>query len=53
MDMKDVIYNFFINEHMITHIVPIALCIAATIGTISVDLVSGVRKARQRGEALK
>ena len=48
--MKDVIYNF-INEHMMTHIVLIALCIAATIGAMFVDLVSGVLKARQRGEA--
>lgn len=48
--MKDVIYNF-INEHMMTHIVLIALCIAATIGAMFVDLVSGVMKARQRGEA--
>ena len=48
--MKEVIYNF-INEHMMTHIVLIALCIAATIGAMFVDLVSGVLKARQRGEA--
>ena len=48
--MKDVIYNF-INEHMMIHIVLIALCIAATIGAMFVDLISGVRKARQRGEA--
>ena len=34
-----------------THIVLIALCIAATIGAMFVDLVSGVLKARQRGEA--
>ena len=33
--MKDVIYNF-INEHMMIHIVLIALCIAATIGTMFV-----------------
>lgn len=35
--MKDVIYNF-INEHMMIHIVLIALCIAATIGAMFVDL---------------
>lgn len=48
--MKDVIYNF-INEHMMIHIVLIALCIAATIGAMFVDLVSGIMKAKQRGEA--
>lgn len=48
--MKDMIYNF-INEHMMTHIILIALCIAATIGAMFVDLISGVMKARQRGEA--
>ena len=47
--MKDVIYNF-INEHMMIHIVLIALCIAATIGAMFVDLVSGIMKAKQRGE---
>ena len=49
-EMRDVIYSF-INEHMIIHIVLIALCIAATIGAMSVDLVTGVIKAKQRGEA--
>ena len=48
--MKDVIDNF-INEHMMIHIVLIALCIAATIGAMFVDLVSGIMKAKQRGEA--
>ena len=33
------------------HIVLIALCIAATIGAMFVDLVSGIMKAKQRGEA--
>jgi hypothetical protein len=31
--MRDVIYNF-INEHMMIHIVLIALCIAATMGAM-------------------
>ena len=48
--MRDVIYNF-INEHMIIHIVLIALCIAATMGAMLVDLITGVMKAKQRGEA--
>ena len=48
--MKDVIYNF-INEHMMIHIVLIALCIAATMGAMLVDLITGVMKAKQRGEA--
>lgn len=48
--MKDVIYNF-IQQHMMIHIVLIALCVAATIGAMFVDLVTGVMKARQRGEA--
>ena len=41
--MRDVIYNF-INEHMMIHIVLIALCIAATMGAM-------LMKAKQRGEA--
>ena len=48
--MRDVIYNF-INEHMMIHIVLIALCIAATMGAMLVDLITGVMKAKQRGEA--
>jgi hypothetical protein len=47
--MRDVIYNF-INEHMMIHIVLIALCIAATMGAMLVDLITGVMKAKQRGE---
>ena len=46
--MRDVIYNF-INEHMMIHIVLIALCIAATMGAMLVDLITGVMKAKQRG----
>ena len=45
--MRDVIYNF-INEHMMIHIVLIALCIAATMGAMLVDLITGVMKAKQR-----
>lgn len=48
--MKDVIYNF-IQQHMMIHIVLIALCVSVTIGAMFVDLVAGVMKARQRGEA--
>ena len=48
--MKDVIYNF-IQQHMMTHIVLIALCIAVTIGAMFIDLLTGVMKAKQRGEA--
>ena len=33
------------------HIVLIALCIAATMGAMLVDLITGVMKAKQRGEA--
>lgn len=48
--MKDVIYNF-IQQHMMIHIVLIALCIAVTIGAMFIDLLTGVVKAKQRGEA--
>lgn len=48
--MRDVIYNF-IHDHMMIHIVLIALCIAATIGAMFIDLITGVMKAKQRGEA--
>lgn len=41
----------FIENHMMNHIILIALCVAATIGAMAVDLVSGVQKAKQRGEA--
>lgn len=48
--MKDMIYNF-IQQHMMIHIVLIALCIAVTIGAMFIDLLTGVMKAKQRGEA--
>ena len=41
----------FIENHMMNHIILIALCVAATIGAMAVDLVSGVQKAKQRGGA--
>ncbi len=48
--MEKVIIDF-IENHMMNHIILIALCVAATIGAMAVDLVSGVQKAKQRGEA--
>lgn len=48
--MKDVIYNF-IRDHLMIHLVLIALSTAAILGAMSVDFVFGVRKAKQRHEA--
>lgn len=41
----------FIREHLMTHIVLIALSSAAMLLAMAVDFASGLRKAKQRGEA--
>lgn len=48
--MKDVIYQF-IHEHMMMHIILIALSTVATICAMAIDFASGLIKAKQRGEA--
>lgn len=48
--MKDVIYQFM-HEHMMMHIILIALSASATIGAMAIDFASGLIKAKQRGEA--
>lgn len=41
----------FINGNFKTHAEWIAVCMAATICAMFVDLIAGIRKAKQRGEA--
>lgn len=41
----------YIREHLITHVVLIALTSASIVGAMVVDFISGLRKARERGEA--
>lgn len=48
--MKDIVYSF-IREHMMMHIVLIALSSAATLGAMAIDFVFGLIKAKKRGEA--
>lgn len=40
----------FIKEHMLMHIILIALAVAAMLGAMAVDFAFGVVKAKQRGE---
>lgn len=48
--MKDVV-DTFIREHMLMHIILIALAVSAMLGAMAVDFAFGVVKAKQRGEA--
>ena len=48
--MKDIVSSF-IREHMMMHIVLIALSSAATLGAMAIDFVFGLIKAKKRGEA--
>lgn len=48
--MKDIVYSF-IREHMMMHIVLIALSSAAILGAMAIDFVFGLIKAKKRGEA--
>lgn len=43
--------NQFVDEHLYTHIVLIAITVTAILCAMIVDFFSGLRKARQRGEA--
>lgn len=45
------IVSEYIREHLMTHVVLIALTSASIVGAMVVDFVSGLRKARERGEA--
>lgn len=48
--MTEIVENF-IHEHLYVHIVIIAICLVAIIGAMVIDLITGVSKARKRGEA--
>ena len=48
--MEDIILNFA-KEHLYIHVLLIALSATAIIGAMIVDLIVGVHKAKQRGEA--
>ena len=48
--MKDVLYKF-IQDHLMMHIILIAVSSAMIIAAMFVDLVTGIVKAKQRGEA--
>lgn len=48
--MQDVIYTF-IHDHLYKHVILIVLAFAGVLTAMGVDLVFGVRKAKQRNEA--
>ena len=48
--MQEIVAEY-IREHLMTHVVIIALTSASIVGAMIVDFVSGLRKARERGEA--
>lgn len=48
--MQEIVAEY-IREHLMTHVVLIALTSASIVGAMVVDFVSGLRKARERGEA--
>ena len=41
----------FMHGHLYKHIILIAVCITVTIIAMTIDLVTGIQKAKQRGEA--
>ena len=41
----------FVHDHMYLHLVLIALAVGAMLVAMAVDLVFGVQKAKERGEA--
>lgn len=41
----------FLHDHLYLHVVLVAVSVAAMLGAMAVDLVTGVRKARQNGVA--
>ena len=49
-NMQEIVAEY-IREHLMTHVVLIALTSASIVGAMIVDFVSGLRKARERGEA--
>ena len=48
--MTEIVENF-VHEHLYAHIVIIAICLVAIMGAMIIDLITGVSKARKRGEA--
>ena len=48
--MRDVLYNF-IQDHLMMHIILIAISSAMILTAMIVDLITGIMKAKQRGEA--
>lgn len=48
--MKDIIETF-IKDHMLMHIILIALAVTAMMGAMAIDFAFGVAKAKKRGEA--
>lgn len=48
--MQEIVVEY-LREHMMRHIVLIALTSASIVGAMIVDFISGLRKARERGEA--
>ena len=41
----------FMHGHLYKHIILIAVCITVTIIAMTIDLITGIQKAKQRGEA--
>lgn len=48
--MRNIIYNF-IQEHLMTHIIIIAISVATLLFAMAVDFITGLIKAKERGEA--
>lgn len=48
--MENVIFKF-VNGHLYMHIVLFVVSVSAMLGAMLIDLITGVLKARQRGEA--
>ena len=48
--MQEIVEEY-IREHLMTHVVLIALTSASIVGAMVIDFISGLRKARSRGEA--
>lgn len=48
--MRDIL-NQFIQDHLIMHIVLIAISVTMILVAMTVDLITGLMKAKQRGEA--
>lgn len=48
--MSELLLQFF-RDHLLVHIVVVFLCTIAMIVAMAVDLIFGIQKAKQRGEA--